>query len=142
MVRYRGRLNEGGVVTVLVLPTDSGRALGVACSEPAAEPRCAALLATVRLGAVRAVAPQPPESMVRPVVKAIRDLEQARGIAETKLKPKAAAKAKTKKGAEEEEPESDAAQTASQLASAYEEAAQALALEQGDAGARARSSRA
>jgi len=130
LVRYRGTLNEGGVVTVLALPTDSGRALGVACSAPAAEARCAALLATARLGTAHAVAPQPGESLVRVVVEAVRNLDRARGIAEVKLAP-------TKKKKGEDEIESEAAQAASQLASAYGEAAQALELDQGDAGTRA-----
>lgn len=128
MVRYRGRLNEGGTVTVLVLPTDRGRALGVACSQAAAEARCAALLATARLGEARAVAPQPSESVVRAVVEAIRVLEEARGLADIKLRPSV----KNKKDEED-----DTAQTASQLAGAYSEAAQALKLERGDAGTRA-----
>jgi hypothetical protein len=131
LVRYRGRLNEGGVVTVFVLPTDSGRALGVACSQPAAEARCAALLAAARLGAARAVAPQPAESVVRQVVEAIRNLDRARGIAEIKLT------ATKKKNKDADEVQSEAAQSASQLASAYGEAAQALELDQGDAGTRA-----
>jgi hypothetical protein len=131
LVRYRGTLNEGGVVTVLVLPTNNGRALGVACSQSAAEARCAALLATARLGAARAVAPQPPESVVRQVVEAIRTLDRARGIAEVKLG------AKKKQQQDEDEVQSEAAQAAGQLASAYGEAAQALELDQGDAGTRA-----
>jgi hypothetical protein len=135
LVRYRGSLYAGGVVTVFVLPTSSGRALGVACSQPAAETRCAALLATARLGGARAVAPQPPEDVVRPVVEAIRTLDRARGIAEVKLNP--APKRAKGKDDEDEDAGDAAAQAASQLASAYGEAAQALELDEGDAGTRA-----
>lgn len=135
IVRYRGRLNEGGVVTVFVLPTSSGGALAVACSEPAAAARCAALLATARLGAVRAVAPQPPEGVVRTVAQAIRDLEQARGVAGLKLAPAE----RPKQG--EEAQESNAAQTLNQLAGAYEQAATALNVEDGDPGTRAQLAR-
>jgi len=131
MVRYRGRLSLGAVVTVLVLPTDSGRALAVACSQPAAEARCAALLASARLGGAHAVPPQPKEDVVRAVVAPIRTLEDARGVADIKLSPP------TKK----KEEEGDAAQTVLQLAGAYEEAAQALSLVEGDAGTRAQLAR-
>jgi hypothetical protein len=126
MVRYRGALNEGGVVTVLVLPTTKG-ALAVACSQPQAEARCAALVATAGLGAARPLAPQPPEEAVTTVVDAIHRLEQARGIGSVKLN------AVQKKG----EGQDATAQAASALAGAYQEAAQALKLEQGDAGTRA-----
>jgi len=124
LVRYEGALNEGGAVTVLVLPTTQG-ALAVACSQPRAQARCAALVATAGLGGARALAPQPPEGAVTTVVDAIRRLEQARGVGEVKLEP-------TKK-----EQQDEPAQAASTLAGAYEEAAQALKLEQGDAGTRA-----
>jgi hypothetical protein len=133
MVRYRGRINEGGTVTVLVLPTDSGRALGVACSRPDAEAACAALLATALLGSAKAVAPQPSESVVRAIVDALRPLEEARGVAAIKL---GSSEAKTA-----DEATSEAAQTLSQLASDYAEAAQKLKLEQGDAGTRAQLTR-
>ena len=136
LVRYRGSLHVGGVVTVFVLPTSNGRALGVACSQPAAEARCAALLATARLGAARAVKPEPPEEVVRPVVEAIRTLDRARGIGEAKLNA-IANKPEKGKGETEEDAADAAAQAASQLASAYGEAAQALELEEGDDGTRA-----
>ena len=128
LVRYRGRLNEGGVVTVHVLPTNATRALAVACSERSAEPRCAALVATARLGAARAYAPQPPEGAVRRIVEAVRRLERSRVIGEIKLNP-------TKRQ------DGDAAQGASRLASDYGAAAAALKLEQGDPGTRAQVAR-
>jgi hypothetical protein len=124
MVRYRGALREGGVATVFVLPTTKG-ALAAACSQPQAEARCAALVATAGLGRARALAPQPPEEAVTTVVDAIHRLEQARGIGAIKLNPL------QKQGRDE------SAQAASTLAGAYQEAAQALELEQGDAGTRA-----
>jgi hypothetical protein len=124
MVRYRGALSEGGVVTVLVLPTTKG-ALAVACSQPQAEARCAALVATAGLGGARPLAPQPPEEAVTTVVDAIHRLEQARGIGSIKLDPV------DKQGRDE------SAQAASTLSGAYQEAAQALKLDQGDAGTRA-----
>jgi serine/threonine-protein kinase len=135
LVRYRGALNVGGAVTVLVLPTNSGRALAVACSQPAAEAPCAALLETARLGGVRAVTPQPTEAVARAIADAVRKLERARGIASLRLR--AAAK-KTKK---KDDDDGAAAQAANQLASEYGEAAQALSLDEGDAGTRAQLAR-
>jgi hypothetical protein len=129
LVRYSGTLNEGGDVTVLVLPTTRG-GLAVACSRPEAEARCAALLATARLGSARAYAPQPPEGAVTIVADAIRRLETARGVAEVKLNAK-------QKAAEQ----GGAAQVASTLSGDYEQAAQALKLEQGDPGTRAQIAR-
>ena len=125
LVRYDGTLNEGGDVAVLVLPTTRG-GLAVACSQPAAEARCAALLATARLGSARAYAPQPPEGAVTTVADALRRLESARAVAEVKLATK------QKAGVE-----GGAAQAASTLSGGYEQAAQALKLEQGDPGTRA-----
>jgi hypothetical protein len=124
MVRYRGALREGGAATVFVLPTTKG-ALAVACSQPQAEARCAALVATAGLGGARALAPQPPEEAVTTVVDAIHRLEQARGIGAIKLNPL------------EKQGRDESAQAASTLAGNYQEAAQALKLEQGDAGTRA-----
>ncbi len=129
LVRYEGTLNEGGDVTVLVLPTTRG-GLAVACSQPQAEARCAALLATARLGDAQAYAPQPPEDAVTTVADAIRRLKTARGFAEVKLN------AKPKSGED-----GGASQAASTLAGDYEQAAQALKLEQGDPGTRAQVAR-
>lgn len=129
LVRYEGTLNEGGDVTVLVLPTTRG-GLAVACSQPQAEARCAALLATARLGGAQAYAPQPPEGAATTVADAIRRLKTARGFAEVKLNAKP-----------ESGEEGGAAQAASTLAGDYEQAAQALKLEQGDPGTRAQIAR-
>jgi Protein kinase domain len=125
MVRYRGTLNEGGAVTVFVLPTTSD-ALAVACSRPAAEARCAALVATARLGAAQAVAPQPAAGVATRIVDAIRQLETARGVAEAKLNSRE---------------EGAAAEAATTLGSDYASAAQALEIDEGDPGTRAQVSR-
>jgi hypothetical protein len=120
LVRYRGALRAGGTVTAFVLPTTAG-ALGVACSEPAAEARCAALLATARLGRAQARAPQPTESVATTVADTIRQLESARRVAGAQLTSSK---------------EAVPAQAASTVAEAYGTAAQALKLSEGDAGTR------
>ena len=121
LVRYRGALNEGGTTTLFVLPTTKG-ALGAACSERSAEARCAALVATARLGSARALAPQPPAAAVTTVEDALHRLETARGVASAKL-------GSAKEGVP--------AEGATTLTSDLQEAAQALKLQSGDPGTRA-----